>query len=126
MTTYPTSILTAANGAQEITMTKTAAAATSEECCAVANGGADPAVLVLDASAAAAAITVTLKAGDGPAAAGDRQFKAVQKKITAIPFDTAAHVRADGKVYFSLTGASTLSETGAAVGMILHRNVTAN
>ncbi len=126
MTTYDSSVFTYAEGRQNVTMTKVAASGASDECCAdISAGGAGPALLLIDATSAGATITVTLHAGDGPAAAGDVAFELDQQKFAAIPVDTAAFVRADGKIYFKIEAESALANTNARIGVLLQRNVTA-
>ncbi len=125
MTTYNSTVFTNADGLQTVTMTKVAVSASSDECCAdISAGGAGPALLLIDASSAGTTITVTLHAGDGPAAAGEKAFELEKQKFAAIPVDTAAFVRADGKFYFKLEAESSLSTTNTRIGVLLQRNVT--
>ncbi len=126
MTTYTTTPLTYADGLQTLTMTKVSISASSDECCAdVSAGGAGPALLLIDATNAGTNITVTLHAGDGPAAAGDRAIDLEQLKFAVIPVDTAALVRADGKIYFKIEAESSLATANIRIGVLLQRNVTA-
>lgn len=126
MTTYDSSVLTYAEGRQNVTMTKVAASGSSDECCAdVIAGGAGPALLLIDATSAGTTITVTLHAGDGPAAAVDVAFELDQQQFAVIPVDTAAFVCADGKIYFKIEAESALENTNARIGVLLQRNVTA-
>ena len=126
MTTYTTTPLTYADGMQTLTMTKIATSGSKEECCAdVSAGGAGPALLLIDGTLSGITITVTLQAGDGPAAAGDKAIEIEQQKFVAIPIDTAAFVRDDGKIYFKFDAESSLVNANVRVGVLLQRNVTA-
>lgn len=126
MTNYDSTVLTYAEGRKSVTMTAVTVSEGSDECCIdVSAGGAGPALLLIDASLAGTTITVTLHAGDGPAAAVDKAIELEQQKFAVIPIDTAAFVRADGKIYFKIEAESSLSTTNTHIGALLLRNVNA-
>ena len=121
MTTYDSTVLTYVEGKQNVTLTKISTSAPQAFVC----NCDEMALLLIDALQAGVTLTVTVHAGDGPAAAGDLAFELEQQTFTAIPVDTAAYARADGKIYFTVSAESTLATTNTRIGVLLQRNVTA-
>ena len=121
MTSCPVSTVVASKGASNFALGYVLASNMREECIAKLTDWQDPVDLIV--SSTTGEISVTLLAGNGPSAAGDRSFTVPSGQSKCISVSSGEFLHADGCIHFVLEGGLVFSTLRPRVGVVQHINV---